>query len=76
MKHKHFRTVVIFVVVAIAFLVYIVGVVRQGAGSTQSRASRSETLTPGDDALSLEQDLNKLQQDPEPGVEQELNAIQ
>ncbi len=75
-KRPRFVTVMVLVIAAVAFLIYIVSVVQTGAGPTFSRASRNDFLTAGDDPLSLEQDLNKLEADPEPMVEQELNAIQ
>lgn len=63
-KHTHFVPIMIFVVVALALLVVVVGKVGNSSTDLRSRASRNTFLTPGDDALSLEQDLNALGQDP------------
>lgn len=75
-QHKHFWPIIIFVVLAVGFLIYSVSVVGLGAGTTQSKASRNTFLTPGDDALSLQQDLNNLGQDPGASTEQQLNSAQ
>lgn len=73
---KHMKLTILGLVLALAFLSYVAYVVRTGAGTTVSRASRDVFLTPGDDALSLQQDLNNLQSDPGTADEQELNAMQ
>lgn len=52
--------VIAFVIAAVG-IVYLVGVVGRGAGPTTSKASRNTTLTVGDDALSLQQDLQNLE---------------
>lgn len=47
-----------------------------GPGTIQSKAARDTTLSAGDDGLSLQQDLNGLQNDPTLGEETQLNSIQ
>jgi hypothetical protein len=47
-----------------------------GPGSTQSQASSNSTLTAGDDALSLQQDLNGLQNDPTLADESQVDILQ
>ena len=47
-----------------------------GPGSTQSKASSNSTLTAGDDGLSLQQDLNGLQNDPTLVDESQLVTLQ
>lgn len=52
-------SLVIILVVAIVLTIFNKKILN-GPGSTQSQASRSTYLTPGDDVFSLEQDLSKL----------------
>lgn len=59
-------------VIAIGFLLYTVSIVTSGPGSSTSKASSSTFLTPGDDPLSLQQDLKSLGQDPVATDENEL----
>jgi hypothetical protein len=73
---NHLLITVICLVVALGFLAFVAVSVSQGPGSTETRASRDGFLTPGDDALSLQQDLNNLRADPGASSEQELNSIQ
>jgi hypothetical protein len=47
-----------------------------GPGTLQSRATGNTTLTAGDDGLSLQQDLNSLQNDPTLVDESQLGSIQ
>jgi hypothetical protein len=64
-------------IIAAVFIVYIVGVVSHGgAGSTQSKASRKDFLTTGDDALSLEQDLKNLEKNPSDSDEAVIDTMQ
>lgn len=71
-KHKYFLPVIFFFLIAIGFLFYSVNVVKNGGGTTTSHATRNTFLTPGDDALSLEKDLEALGQDPTVSDEQQL----
>lgn len=74
-KHTHFVPILIFVVLALALLVVVVGQVGNGSTDLRSRASRNTFLTPGDDALSLEQDLNALGQDPTAQDDKSLDSL-
>ena len=47
-----------------------------GPGTTQSKAAGNSTLTAGDDGLSLQQDLNGLQNDPTLGDETQVSGLQ
>ena len=71
-SHPHMKFTIIGLVLAIVFLAYVASVVRQGAGSTTTRASRDVFLTPGDDPLSLQMDLQNLQSDPASQYETDL----
>ncbi len=53
--------VLVFLLI-VAALVVVVRYTVGGPGSTQSKASKSMVLTAGDDVLSLEQDLQALDQ--------------
>ena len=74
--HRHLLITVLGLVIALGFLIYVASIVRQGAGTMVSRASRDVFLTPGDDALSLQEDLKNLGADPGVFDEQQLNTIQ
>jgi len=56
--------VVLIAILGIIVTVYIAGSVQNDSTSTVTRASRSTTLTPDDDILSLEEDLKLLGVDP------------
>ena len=75
-KHSHFTPVILFVVMALAILVVVTQKVQQGSDPYNAKASRDATLTAGDDALSLEQDLKVLSEDPTLQDEEALNAYQ
>lgn len=76
-KHVHFVPIIIFVLLAVALLAVVVGQVGQGGSvDLRSRASRNTFLTPGDDGLSLQQDLNNLGQDPTTPDDQSLDSLQ
>lgn len=47
-----------------------------GPGATQTNASGTTTLTAGDDGLSLQKDLNALQNDPTVDDQNQLYTIQ
>jgi len=74
--HKHLFVTIVGLVIAVGFLLYVAFQVRVGSGATISQASRDTTLTPGDDVLSLQRDLEVLQHDPGADAEQELNKLQ
>lgn len=57
-------------------VIYIGNSVNSDKTSTVSKASRSTFLTPGDDVLSLEEDLKALGQDPAMGELKELNELE
>jgi hypothetical protein len=73
--NKHLFGVIIGLVVALVFLVYVAYQVRPNTGSTVTHASRDVILTPGDDALSLQQDLISLEKDPGMDDEWQLNNL-
>lgn len=75
-KQHHYLLSIIIVIVAVAFLAFTAYQVGIGPGSTKSNASRDTFLTPGDDALSLQQDLENLGTDPGASIDQEVNAVQ
>lgn len=74
---KHAALPLLLIVILVVFItMYFVSSVKQGAGTTVSQASRDTFLTPNDDILSLEQDLNNLSGDPVAAEEAELNTIE
>jgi hypothetical protein len=76
-KSKSATSVVAIVGVAILVLLVAFVLVKAavvGPGSTETNASRSTYLTPGDDGLSLQEDLRKLSEDPSLAEEELLNA--
>ena len=75
-KHAHFVPVMIFVALALVFLFVVIGKVGNTSGDLRSRASRDTFLTPGDDALSLQQDLNNLGTDPTTDDDRSLDTVQ
>lgn len=75
-KHHHYLLSLFIVIIAVAFLAFIAYQVRTGPGSTQSKATTDTFLTPGDDALSLQQDLEKLKTDPASSAETQLYSVQ
>ena len=66
----------VMAVVVWGFVYFSVKATVKGPGSTQSKASGNTILTAGDDGLSLQQDLNGLQNDPTLSEEDQLNSIQ
>lgn len=75
-KHTHFVPIIIFVLLAMGILALVVSQVGQGGSvDLRSRASRNTFLTPGDDGLSLQQDLNKLGTDPTTADDQSLDSL-
>lgn len=63
------------IVIAIAVMYFFQSAVMNQT-STVSRASRSTELTPGDDFLSLEEDMRRLEADPGETAVMELDAVQ
>jgi hypothetical protein len=63
-------------VIAGLFIAFLVITVRNGSGPTESQATGNEFLTPGDDALSLQQDLKKLESEPAVAAEAQLDSLQ
>lgn len=66
--HESRRNVQALVIAVVAILViagtvFMVYQTQKGPGATQSHATQDTTLTPGDDALSLDKDLETLKVD-------------
>lgn len=75
-KHHHYILGIVIVIVAVSFLAFSAYWVRMGPGSTKSKATQDTFLTPGNDALSLQQDLQNLGTDPGASIENEVNTVQ
>jgi hypothetical protein len=67
--------VLLFTIFAIGFVVYTVWITYAGVGTTVSKATRPNFLTPGHDIFSLEADLSRLQPDPGEKEILELDAL-
>lgn len=63
-------------VLGVVVTIYIAGSVSSTTTSTVTKANRDTFLTPGDDVLSLEEDLKKLKTDPAAAEKAELEAVQ
>jgi hypothetical protein len=72
--HKHLFITILGLIISVGFLFYVAFQVRVKQ-NTESQASRNTTLTPGDDVLSLQKDLEILGHDPGAVAEQELNKL-
>lgn len=66
--------IVALVAFALVVLYVLVSGVITGPGTTESKAAQYSVLTPGDDGLSLQQDLEILSQDETVGQEEYLDA--
>lgn len=73
---KRFLPILIFVMLGIAVLIMVNASRQAGTNDTRSHASRSTFLTPSDDPLSLQQDLNALGNDPTMQDDKSLDAVQ
>ncbi len=68
--------IILICIVLLLGLIYFAQSVVTEQTSTVSRASRDTSLTAGDDILSLEEDLRRLDSDPTEEMENDLGAIE